>query len=84
MQQIAGVQLNSKPGTDFKTQYMVPDTGLTNSTTLTNNPLYNMMQVLFQGKQTDRLGEFANSDIFQQNGLKQNPDKGKHKLFTQA
>lgn len=84
MQQIGGVQLNSKPGTDFNTQYMVPDTGLTNKTTLTNNPLYNMMQVLFQGKQTDKLGEFSNSDIFQQNGLKQNLDKGEHKLFTQA
>ncbi len=85
MQQIGGVQLNSKPGIDFNTQYSVPDTGLTNNTTLAkSNPLYNLLQVMFQGKQTDRLGEFANSDIFQQNGLKPNAQKGDHKLFTQA
>lgn len=85
MQQIGGIQLSSKPGTDFNTQYSVPDTGLTNNTTLAkSNPLYNLLQVMFQGKQTDRLDEFANSDIFQQNGLKPNVQKGDHKLFTQA
>ncbi len=85
MQQIGGIQLNPKPGTDFNTQYSVPDTGLTNNTTLSkSSPLYNLLQVMFQGKQTDKVGEFANSDVFQQNGLKQNPDKGEHKLFTQA
>ena len=85
MQHIGGIQLSSKPGIDFNTQYSVPDTGLTNNTTLAkSNPLYNLLQVMFQGKQTDRLGEFANSDIFQQNGLKPNVQKGDHKLFTQA
>ena len=85
MQQIGGIQLSSKPGIDFNTQYSVPGTGLTNNTTLAkSNPLYNLLQVMFQGKQTDRLGEFANSDIFQQNGLKPNVQKGDHKLFTQA
>lgn len=85
MQQIGGIQLSSKPGIDFNTQYSVPDTGLTNNTTLAkSNPLYNLLQVMFQGKQTDRLDEFANSDIFQQNGLKPNVQKGDHKLFTQA
>lgn len=85
MQQIGGIQLSSKPGTDFNTQYSVSDTGLTNNTTLAKStPLYNLLQVMFQGKQTDKLGEFANSDVFQQNGLRPNIDKGDHKLFTQA
>lgn len=74
--QLNGVQLNSKPGMDFNTQYSVPDTGLTNNTTLAkSSPLYNLLQVMFQGKQTDNIGSFANSDLFQQNGLKANPDK---------
>ena len=85
MLQIGGVQLNSKPGTNFNTQYNVPDTGLTQNTTLSHSsPLYNLFQVMFQGKQTDNIGSFANSDIFQQNGLKHNPDKTGHKIFTQA
>lgn len=83
--QLNGVQLNSKPGTDFNTQYSVPDTGLTNNTTLAqSSPLYNLLQVFFQGKQSDNIGSFANSDIFQQNGLKPNADAGEHKFFTQA
>ncbi len=74
--QLNGVQLNSKLGMDFNTQYSVPDTGLTNNTTLAkSSPLYNLLQVMFQGKQTDNIGQFANSDLFQQNGLKANPDK---------
>ena len=74
--QLNGVQLNSRPGMDFNTQYSVPDTGLTNNTTLSkSSPLYNLLQVMFQGKQTDNIGSFANSDLFQQNGLKANPDK---------
>ncbi len=77
-----GVQLNSKPGMDFNTQYSVPDTGLTQNTTLSkSSPLYNLLQVKFDGKQTDKLGEFANSDIYQNNGLKPNADAGNHKLF---
>lgn len=76
MQQIGGIQLNSKPGTNFAAQYNVPDTGLTQNTTLSkSSPLYNLFQVMFQNKQTDNIGSFANSDIFQQNGLKANPDK---------
>ena len=76
MQQIGGIQLNPKPGTDFNRQYNVPDTGLTNNTTLSkSSPLYNLLQVMFQGKQTDNIGEWSNSNLFQQNGLKQNPDK---------
>lgn len=82
--QLNGIQLNSKPGTDFNSQYNVPDTALTQTNTLPNNPLYNLMQVLFQGKQTDNIAEFSNNDIFLQNGLKPNIEKGDHKLFTQA
>ncbi len=74
--QINGQLLSSKFGTDFNTQYGVGDTGLTNNTTLSkSSPLYNLLQVMFQGKQTDNIGSFANSDLFQQNGLKANPDK---------
>ena len=73
---INGIQLQSKPGTDFNSQYNVPDMSLTNNTTLSkSSPLYNLLQVMFQGKQTDNIGEFANSDLFRQNGLKQNPEK---------
>ncbi len=73
---INGIQLQSKPGTDFNSLYNVSDTGLTNNTTLAkSSPLYNLLQVMFQGKQTDKVGEFANSDIFQQNGLVKNPGK---------
>ena len=80
-----GIQLQSKPGIDFNSQYNVPDTGLTNNTTLSkSSPLYNLLTVMFQGKQTDTVGEFANSDIYQQNGLKANPDTGNHKLFYTA
>lgn len=86
MQQIGGVQLNSKPGTDFNTQYGVPDTGLTNNTTLSkSNPLYNLLQVMFQGKQTDNISQqMAKCDVVGTNGLKNNADKGDHKLFTQG
>ncbi|MDE6138274.1 MAG: hypothetical protein K2F57_02250 [Candidatus Gastranaerophilales bacterium] len=72
--QLNGVQLNTKPGMDFNTQYNVPDTGLTQKTTLPDL-INNLLKVNFNGKQTDNIGNFANSDIFQQNGLKQNPDK---------
>ncbi len=76
MQQIGGIQLNPKPGTDFNSQYNVPDTGLTNNTTLSkSSPLYNLLQVMFQNKQTDNIAEWSNSNLFQQNGLKANPDK---------
>lgn len=86
MQQIGGIQLNSKPGADFNTQYSVPDTGLTNNTTLAkSNPLYNLLQVMFQNTQTNNISEqLAKCDVIGANGLKANQDKGSHKLFTQA
>lgn len=75
MQQIGGVQLNSKPGTDFNSQYNVPDTGLTNNTTLSNNPLYNLFQVMFQNTQTNNISEqLAKCDVVGSNGLKVNPN----------
>lgn len=83
MVQAAGIQA-PKFGQNFMEQYNVPDTNLTNKTTLSNNPLYNLTKVLFQGKQTDKLGEFANSDLFQQNGLNSFADGSNHKLFTKA
>lgn len=83
--QLNGVQLNSKPGMDFNTQYSVPDTGLTNNTTLSkSSPLYNLLQVMFEGKQTDNISGYNANDLFLQNGLKQNASAAGHKVFTQA
>ncbi|MBP3820739.1 hypothetical protein J6G99_03740 [bacterium] len=57
MEQINGIQLKPTIGTDFNSQYGVPDTNLTNNTTLSNNPLYNLFQVIFNGKQTDNISQ---------------------------
>lgn len=90
MQQIGGIQLNPKPGTDFNSQYNVPDTGLTNNTTLSNNPLYNLLQVIFQNAKTDEIAhQVANCEVVGSNGLKVNVDSVKtqnagNKLITQA
>lgn len=81
---INGAQVNSKLGADFATQYNLPDTGLTNNTTLANNPLYNLLQVVFQGKQTDNISSYNKNDYFIQTGLRANVDKGDHKIFTQG
>lgn len=73
MSSLNGIQLNTKIGMDFNNQYNVPDTGLTNNTTLNNNPLYNLLQVVFQGKQTDKIAEqTAKCDVIGANGLKVN------------
>ncbi len=76
MLQIGGVQLNSKPGTDFNSLYNVPDTGLTNNTTLSkSSPLYNLLLVMFQGKQTDNIAQHSENTILMDNGLKKTTDK---------
>jgi hypothetical protein len=72
MMQLNGVQMNTKFGMDFNTQYSVPDTGLTNNTTLTNNPLYNLLQVVFQNKQSDNIEGYNKNDLFNQTGLNPN------------
>ena len=87
--QFNGVQLNTT-GLDMRTQFMDqginnlpnPDSGLANS--LPNNPLYNMMQVLFQGKQTDNISRYNQNDLFshQNNGLKPNIDTEGHKFVS--
>jgi hypothetical protein len=77
-----GVQLPSKIGRNFSSQYAVPDTGLTNNTTLSNNPLYNLLQVVFNGKKTDNIS--YNQNAIMLNGLNVNAAKGDHKLFTKA
>jgi hypothetical protein len=79
---INGVQLNSKFGADFNFQYGVPDTSLTNTTTLSNNPLYNLVKVLFEGKQTDNIAYNQNAIMI--NGLKTNPQTTGNKLYTLA
>lgn len=90
MSTLGGVQLNSKFGQDMRTQYMDqginnlpnPDSGVANS--LPNNPLYNLLQVIFQDKQTDNISAFNQNDTFLKNGLVQNANQGDHKLFLQA
>lgn len=82
--QLNGVQLKTTIGTDFNSQYGVGDTALTNNTTISNNPLYNLAQVLFNGKQTDNISQYNKNDLLLDNGLKPNLEKGNHKVFTQA
>jgi len=77
-------QFNSKPGMDFNTQYNVPDIGLTNMSTLSNNPLYALAKLVFEGAQTNKNFGYNSNEIFLQNGLVSNADKGDHKIFTQA
>lgn len=85
MNQINGIQLTSRPGTDFNTQYNVPDTGLTNNSTLASfSAVYNLLSVGFNGKQTENIAQHSKNDIFLNNGLKPNMTQGTHKLFTQA
>ena len=85
MNQINGIQLTSRPGTDFATQYSVPDTGLTNNSTLSAySAVYNLLRADFNGKQSERIAQHSNNDLFLDNGLKPNLTQGNHKLFTQA
>jgi len=85
MAQLNGIQLTSRPGTDFAMQYNVPDTGLTNNSTLSAySAVYNLLRADFNGKQTEGLPQHSKNAIFQNNGLKQNAASGSHKLFLQA
>ncbi len=90
MSSLNGIQMNAKAGVDMRTQYMdqginnLPNPDSAHANSLPNNPLYNMMQVLFQGKQTDNISGYNKNDLFLQNGLVQNADKGEHKLFLEA
>lgn len=87
--QMNGIQMNTT-GLDMKTRFMDqgvnnlpnPDSPEVNS--LPNNPLYNLLQVLFQGKQTDNISGYNKNDLFLQNGLKQNPDIEGHTFSTFA
>ena len=80
---INGVQLNTKVGMDFASTYNLPSTSLTNNTTLSNNPLYNLAQVIFNGKQTDNIAQHSNSDYIN-NGLGAHINKNEHKFITSA
>ncbi len=81
--QLNGVQLNSKPGMDFNTQYSVGDTGLTNNTTLAkSNPLYNLLQVMFQNTQTNNIAhQEPQCNVIGTNGLKVNFEAENKKTF---
>ena len=89
MASLNGVQLNNT-GLDMRTQFM--DQGINNlpnaesgmANSLPNNPLYNLLQVVFQGKQTDNISGYNKNDYFIRTGLQPNLDKGDHKIFTQA
>lgn len=87
--QMNGIQMNTT-GLDMRTQFMDqginnlpnPDSPEVNS--LPNNPLYNLLQVLFHGKQTDNISGYNKNDLFLQNGLKQKPDTDGHTFTTIA
>ena len=91
MVQYGGIELNTT-GLDMKTKFMDqgfnstpnPDSPVANS--LPNNPLYNLMQVLFQGKQTDNIKGYNASDLFshRNNGLNATIDTNAHKFITEA
>jgi hypothetical protein len=76
--QLNGVQMNTKVGMDFNTQYSVPDTGLTNNTTLANNPLYNLLQVVFGDTKSENTTAYNANDLFSKPvvGLNSKVDKG--------
>lgn len=85
MNQINGIQTAPRPGMNFDMQYNVPDTGLTNNSTLSSaSAVYNMQRADFNGKQSENIPQHSNNDIFKNNGLKQNLASGSHKLFIQA
>ena len=83
---INGVQLGNKFGADMRTQFM--DQGINNlpnpesgaATSLPQNPLYNLLQVVFQGKKTDNISAFNQDDTFIKNGLVQNFTEENHNL----
>ena len=89
--QYSGIEINTT-GLDMKTKYMDqgfnslpnPDSPVANS--MPNNPLYNLLQIIFQGKQTDNIKGYNSNDLFshQNNGLKQNPDTDGHSFITMA
>ncbi|MBE7713535.1 MAG: hypothetical protein E7Z87_07315 [Cyanobacteria bacterium SIG26] len=86
MQQFGGVQLNSKPGVDMYTQYNLPDTAMTNLTTLPQRMLYNLAQVVFGNDLMQNIAhEPPKCDVIGSDGLKTNAIKPNDaKVFTQA
>ena len=89
--QFNGVQLNTT-GLVARTKFMDqgfnnvpnPDSPVANS--LPNNPLYNLLQVMFQGKQTDNISQYNKNDLFSNpnTGLNATIDKSEHKFITEA
>lgn len=67
MNQINGIQLAPKIGTDFTTQYNVPETGVTNTSTLANaSAAYNTHSVNFNDTKTEKNTQYNYNDMFQQ------------------
>ena len=87
--QYGGIELNTT-GLDMKTKYMdqgfnsLPNVDSPEANSLPNNPLYNLLQVLFQGKQTDNISRYNLNELFshQNNGLKPNIDTDGHSFVT--
>ena len=87
--QFNGVQLNPT-GLDMRIQFMDqginnlpnPDSPVANS--MPNNPIYNLLQVMFQGKQTDNISRYNKNDLFshQNIGLKPFIDTDGHEFIA--
>ena len=75
MNTLNGAQLNSRAGLDMRTQYSeinnLPNPDSPQANTLSNNPIYNMLQVLFDGTKTEAMphGTPENA-VIGSNGLK--------------
>ena len=89
--ELNGIQINTT-GLDMRTKFMdqginnLPNPDSAQVTSMPNNPLYNLLQVLFQGKQTDNVFGYNPNDLFSHanNGLKPNPDLDGHNFVTTA
>ncbi len=72
-----GVQLNSRAGLDMRTQYSeisnLPNPDSPQANTLSNNPIYNMLQVLFDGTKTESMPHNTPENaVIGSDGLKKN------------
>ena len=72
-----GVQLNSRAGLDMRTQYSeinnLPNPDSPQANTLSNNPIYNMLQVLFDGTNTESMPHNTPENaVIGSDGLKKN------------
>jgi hypothetical protein len=85
--QFNGIQINPT-GLDARTAHMDQGEQISENTVMTvrNNAIYNWLQVMFQGKQTDQIKGYNASDLFSHpnTGLNATIDKDAHKFITEA